>query len=713
MVDQWLIRFIDADAPAGAALENASVALRGQFPWWLAILVWVLAAAGIIWLYFREASDVVRFRRAMMAALRIAAVGVLLLMLLRPVLTGQYVGQRPRDIVLLVDDSRSMAQADPRTTPESRLRAAIAADLVPPNATNVETAGLSAPSWKNVENSTRSELVGHVLGNPRLKLLERLRRSGPVCPLLFGGQMLAVINEQSPREPISGRDLAKQLKAEESRTALADAVSECLSRGSDLPAAIVAVTDGRDNASRRTLNEVAQDCAELGVPLHIYGVGGTQQPELQIKELDVGRTLFFDDEVSVPVAWRAQGITSGTVEVSLMLGEQVVASQELPAATGEDLRETLTFVPRKSAGLSEKIDVVASVRVKDGPELAHQVRRRVKLLDRRIKVLYIENVPRWQYKYLQTTLLRDRRVEADFLLAAGDRDVLHSGPPYVPTMPSREQLFTYDVIILGNVPSDFLGAQHLASIRDFVDQGGGLLLIAGREHMPANYRNGPLAEGIPVECPPAKYPPLHETRPVAFLPMLTEAGRKSEMLAFAEEEAASFNVWEEFPGWYWHHPVTKLRPGAVSLLAHPTEKADDEPMPLLAIHTYGTGPVLFVAGDESWRWRYNASEEKFARFWGQVVYKLGMPHVVQGSPRAQLALEHPRPEVGRPSTVYARLFDEVYHPLDEPRVEGLLEKIAPGTNEQAIHEVVLEAVPGRPGEYRATLANDSAGQFEL
>ena len=52
----------------------------------------------------------------------------------------------------------------------------------------------------------------------------------------------------------------------ETQTALADVLTVVLQprHGEDLPAAIVVVTDGRDNASRTTLDQAAQDSPSLG-----------------------------------------------------------------------------------------------------------------------------------------------------------------------------------------------------------------------------------------------------------------------------------------------------------------------------------------------------------------------------------------------------------------------------------------------------------------
>jgi uncharacterized membrane protein len=399
--------------------------------------------------------------------------------------------------------------------------------------------------------------------------------------------------------------------------------------------------------------------------------------------------------------------------LALTLGGREVAKRQFPVRSGEDLRESLSFVPRKTAGMPEKTDLVASLWLKEEPAVRHEFRRRVSVVDRKIKVLYIENAPRWQYKYLQSALLRDRRVEASFLLAGGDVDTMRSGPPYVPAVPPRDKLFTFDLLILSDVRASDLGSQNLESLRYFVDQGGGLVLIAGSQHMPAEYGGSPLAEALPVECPRVKVAAVEDARPKPFLPVLTDAGQRTEMMALAEEQAASLEIWRKFPPWYWHYPVTKLRPAAVSLLAHPTRKTSEGPMPLIATQTYGRGTVLFLAGDETWRWRLDGGEKYFVRFWGQVVYQLGLPHLIHGAPKAQLALEHPKPLLGGPCAVFARLFDDNYRPLSDSRVTVRLECVDAAPGQRAPREIRLEPIPGQPGVYRGTVANDVAGQFEL
>ena len=74
---------------------------------------------------------------------------------------------------------------------------------------------------------------------------------------------------------------------------------------------------------------------------------------------------------------------------------------------------------------------------------------------------------------------------------------------------------------------------------------------------------------VPATAPAAKKKP--------FRPVLTYEGESSPMLTLADKEAENLQLWKEelwrhVPGFYWHYPVSDLKPGAVSLLGHPEKK---------------------------------------------------------------------------------------------------------------------------------------------
>src|SRR5262249_61907969 len=136
-----------------------------------------------------------------------------------------------------------------------------------------------------------------------------------------------------------------------------------------------------------------------------------------------------------------------------------------------------------------------------------------------------------------------------------------------------------------------------------------LVVVPGRWLPPASCLATLLASFLPVEVPSTKSPLGDSRRPLEYKPSLIDLGKRSAILSMADDPVDAQQAWENLPGFFWHFPVTKLRPAAVSLLDHPREKiADDKPMPLLAMHYYGKGLVLFSPVEETGRWRLHEAD---------------------------------------------------------------------------------------------------------
>ena len=715
----FLIKLLAIDVPENTTLQSMELSFRGLMPWWLAGLLLASLAIGVIFLYRLEKGTMGWPRRIVMITLRVSLLALLLLLLFRPVLLTEFEGQRPRGIALLVDNSQSMKQQDRRLTDADKMRVALAKGLVPPaaNVTDAKTAE-SVPA-ATPKDPRRADLVRWVLGHPELKLVEGLEKHGPVRSSLFGYTLHPTQDESAKGKRLDPVErILKGFTAEEARTSLADAVNEVLQRkDGDLPAALVVMTDGQDNASKFTLQEVALECARYQVPLHIYGVGTAEGGSLQLKEAGVPETIFVEDTITVPLRWRAQGFKKGTVEVTLTLGGKVVAKRAIAIQTGEDLREALSFTVPKGQEKEEILDLVATIQVKGDNTFKDSVTRSVRVVDRKIRVLYIEHAPRFVYQFLMAGLLRDRRIEPTFLLVNADPKVAQAGPPFLPAFPpSREKFFEarYNVIILGDVASSYLGKEHMEWIKEFVQNRGGLVVIAGRQHMPSTYENSPLAEVLPVEFEAKKFALDSETRTQEYPITLTEVGQRSDMLALADTPEDNLKEWAKLPGFHWQYPITRLRPGGVSLLVNPRAKMGEQAMPLLATQYYGKGQVLFMGSDETWRWRFNEADKITNRFWGQIIYQMGLPSLLgQSSRRVQMALERSEAVLEKPGSVFVRLLDKDFNPRKDAKVDAVLEYLDAKPGQEKTRKITLHAIPGREGEYREWLAHDQPGRWEV
>jgi hypothetical protein len=736
----WLARALAFNVPGDATVEGVELSLRGTLPWLVVVPVFLLLLAGFVALYATERGTLGWMRRSIAVALRASLVAILLFLLAQPVLSLMLRRERPRGVVVLLDNSQSMTLADRRLTDADKLRVAIAKGLVPPNTVVAEATKVDPQILQKVSSDpARADMVRCALKSPELRLFERLDKHGPLRPYLFGTDIRGPSDdEQTPpagETPAARatRRLLGSFRADDSGTALAESIVKVLhAKEGELPAAIVLITDGQDNASKFTfspqevLQEAAQECARLGVPLHIYGVGSSEGGNLQLKEVGVPETLFADDLVTVPVRWRAQGFKKGTVAITLTLGGKQVGYREVPAQAGEDLREVFRFVVPKGEPGEEGRDLVAKIQLKGSDVFKDTITRSLRVIDQKIRILYIENAPRWEYKFLQPALLRDKRVQADFLLLSADPKVAKGGPPFLPEFPrTREEFFgaKYNLIILGDVPAKDLGKEHQEWIREFVQEGGGLIVVAGRQHMPGDYAGrqageaeSPLAEVLPVEFDKEKFGIALDQRTQEYAPTLTEAGQRTEMLMLADTPEESQEVWQKkLPGWHWYYPVRKLRPAAVPLVVNPRAKMGEQPMPLLTTQFYGKGQVLFLASDETWRWRWNFQDKYFVRFWGQAMYQLGLPSLLgDNARRVQMALERSQATLGSQGSVYVRLLNKDHTPRTDPQVEATLDYLDAKDARDRTRKVMLYPVSkDRPGEYAALLVHDRPGRYEL
>ena len=171
---------------------------------------------------------------------------------------------------------------------------------------------------------------------------------------------------------------------------------------------------------------------------------------------------------------------------------------------GEQVVEVKLTTPKIAPQKQVEVELKASINpqadetAKDNNQAVHHLR----IVDGKIHVLYVEQQPRWEFRYLQTMLLRDRRIELKCVLLEADASVTAGeDSPYLGKFPAEaRELKDYNLIILGDIDPKFLSEGQMEMIETFVSKfGGGLLAIAGRKYMPNAYRKTILENLLPVE----------------------------------------------------------------------------------------------------------------------------------------------------------------------------------------------------------------------
>jgi uncharacterized membrane protein len=697
---------------------------------WVTWIALVAAAAAVAVASYRlRGFGLAPARVRLLLALRLAALLGLAAVLLRPSLGLRVEGAIRQTLVLLFDQSASFALVDPRTDPADQARAAIATGALGP------AAGLTAPLPPPAAalHPTRLDLLRSVLTNRELALLERLGRTFDLRAHGFAGTLLPLPLTDTNTAPTPGAapnpsPLAAALRAEGRETAPGTALREVLDQERGRPlAGIVMFTDGIRNAGPDP-TEIARLARDAGVPVHTVGLGTTAPRDLQVVDLTAPDAAFARDEVAVSARLRARGLAGQTARVALRLDGTVVDEREVRFAEDGDVVADLKATPDRPGDVELAVEVAA----RPDEILAENNRasRRLRVLDDRIRVLFIEQSPRWEYRYLQALLLRDRRVDLKCLLFDGDPAIARTpDSPYLESFPARrEDLFGFDLVVFGDVdPRNFTPSQ-LDLIAEFVSRAGGsLLMIAGRRFAPWSYRDSPLDRLLPVEFdrPSLGNPTttLHD-RPLRLA--LTPEGKTSPLLRLADDPEEHLRRWEALAPVFWIAPVARAKPAAQVLVVQQTGDDRQPRIPVIALQQYGVGQTMFVGTDNTWRWRRNEGEQFYVSFWGRVVQRLAINHLVSGNRRTQIALDRTVALPGERLGLTARLFDSAFEPLTDPTVRGRIEREnptppgatpapAPATPPAATAplEVVLRAVPDQPGVYRGDLTAPAPGRYRL
>ncbi len=283
-------------------------------------------------------------------------------------------------------------------------------------------------------------------------------------------------------------------------------------------------------------------------------------------------------------------------------------------------------------------------------------------------------------------------------------------------MPStREELFSYHVVILGDVdPYDpQLGEQWLALLKEFVeDYGGGLLVIAGRMFMPRAYAGTPLEALLPVRIDRSDddLGSLGTVIRTSFHPKLTLDGRRHALMRLEDDAEKNRLLWEggRLPGFYWYYKARAVKPGAEVLAVHPEARTHKgQPVPIFALQPAGAGMTFYSATDDVWRWRAGVGDRYTYRLWGQVIRHLAAGRLTT-SKRFSITTDRTVYDLGDRVLVHAEVRDRDLKPSEEERVRAFLQH-----PDGKIEPIELEREPGAPGRFGAEFAAGEVGDFRV
>ena len=634
------------------------MSLAVDVSWWM---LTVLVGASVLVAYAAYSRPVVALsggQRASLTGLRLLALLLVLIFLLRPVTVDP--GQTRRAVVpVLIDNSRSMRVAD--ANDDRRIESALAL--------------------------------------ARDEILPRLSDDFDVVVFSLDGAVVPTqLTAVRPNAPNS--DLAGALRAITERY-----------EGQSV-AGIVVISDGGDTSNRDVASVV-----EHGVPpVYAFGVGATEPPlDLEVVNLTAGEATAVESVVDVGVVAVSHGRDQTSIELRLLEDGRLLQVRRLTLpGEGIPARTVLQVSPKTDAATLYTVEIPADV-----GELVVENNRRSVLVrppGRPRRVLMIEGAPGYEHSFLKRAWLADPGITLDAVVRKGQNDrgehtfYVQGDPDRTAALATgypvdRAALFRYDAIVFANIESEFLRPDQLAMTAEFVaERGGGLLLFGSRSFINQGIGGSPLEDLLPLEL-------SDRGRTVGGSDvdadpnrlLLTDDGAAHPIMQLAPTMSDTRDRWESVPSLAGSVSLGAPKPGAsvLALVGRPEGGAS----PLIAIQRYGSGRSMVFAGEAAWRWKMMlpADSRLYESFWGQAARWL-----TGSAPEPVTVTADPDPSPGDRVHLDVRVRDAEHQPVTD--ATPVVQVTTPSGDVRTLTAVLTD---GATGGYVAEFRADVRGVYRV
>lgn len=565
------------------------------------VAITVCALAWAVRGYGRTTSATSRAWKAVLLALRVAAILLIGLWALGPQLEYRVDTEVRRTLLVAVDTSASMQRRDV----PGRAMLGAEGEPVPP--------------------ISRIEAVDHHLQGA-MGELRRIAEDADVGVLAFS------TTPQTLGTLLNREELDLRLPAATGQaTAIGDAVQTAadsfLRQGLEL-AGIVLISDGCNNTAESvTPEKFASRMALSGVPIHTVGVGSDQVTRstlaLNVKELAAPDQINAFNRLPIRATVESFGLKGRTIRVSYRFGDepnQPYRGRDDPnrvkvlavESQREKLSVSFVHVPLASGfhRLTVEAECIDPPRGLTGRFVASKL---VQVVDRELRVLYLEGQYRYEVKFITQALASGGRFGVDRRILL--QPLKPDSPP--PMSERLQEWLRYHAIIFGDLGASSLSRRQHRIIKDLVGTyGKGFCMIGGsRSFGRGGWQDTPVADAMPVDLSRCADQIDEEIQVVP-----TREGLASEIMSIGREGQDVASAWKELSVLPGANRLDGVKMGAEVLAT----TADGRP--LIVTQNYGRGRSMAVAFDTTWLWVTTKDTGDFQRrFWRQVALYLCAP----------------------------------------------------------------------------------------
>lgn len=568
------------------AVAEISISMDPAPPWSapvagpLALLgIAVALVALTLWTY--RGLGVSRPRMLAVVALRLAALAVAVITVLRPSLAIREEDKTPSKLILAIDHSKSMSVAD------------------------------------EVDNKSRWMTAERALHRSQ-DALDRLNHDFNVTlqTHYFAGDVI----DDKPEPDGPRTDFGQMLRALANRYGQERAL-----RG------LIVLSDGADNGTRYPAQGEAARFRALNCPIYTFALG---KQNTSVQQRDLAITAATADPSPAPIKGRlavrvnidAPGFQNTQSVVRLLFdGNEVVAKPTL--LTKEAGNEVILEANAPPTPGEIKLTVKVDPRAGEASTANNELTTYLTVSKEGLSVLVIDRL-RLELKYIRRALAGDPRIR--LFEAVRQTDDPPRGAAAEAYNFDRQ---AYDAIIIGDVSARRLAGGDpavWARIEELVRvRGTGLLMIGGQDSFGAGgWAATPVGDALPVRMDSAG----QVDEPVQLLPV--PEARNDYLLRIGADVAASEALWRRLPALPGYSRMGRRKDGAATI----GQSAGG--VPLLVRQNYGQGRTAAFALDMTYLWqqlgqtarpRTSDGIDAHARFWRQMVLWLAKQEETEGS----------------------------------------------------------------------------------
>jgi hypothetical protein len=681
-------------------LDEVHFAVQRPAVLWVGLVV---VAALTVYIYRRQRHNLSTVPRGLIVTL--TAIRVLILALLAGVLSGPYLkldhqNEKKPLVALLFDHSQSMQLPAGEFVNESEmLRIAQAAGYPTPNGQ------LAMETRKALNQISRAKLTNAVVQTQARTLLEPMVKKYDVHAYSFAKELAPLPVDMAypvlPEPPTLGGPASH----------LGDVVTQVLNEAAGRSVAgIVLFSDGQ-NTGGRSVVEAAHAAGDAGVPVFTVPAGSsTRLRDVSIVDVFTSGQVAVGDTARVAVTLESQGFDGRPVKVELKEGEKLLDTKDLVLRGTEQQQVELTFQA------SDQGPHYLTVNIPPLPEEPEFLRSNnsdialVRVSEEKIRVLFIEGLPRWDFRFLKNSMRRDHGLggrlskEPEIVLEAEWRR--HSPEQTSPLLPaSLDELAKYHTVILGDVSPNLLNPNLIQLLAQAVrERGVGLIVAAGPLFMPHEFDDR-LKDLLPVRLR-SRAAGLEAPVYKPFRFELSPDGSVHEAMRLFDDSGRNQNAWGVMPPYYWCAAAERPSPAATVLAWNPSIQGRYGKLPLIAHHYAGKGKVMFVGTDSTWLWRQNVADRFFYKFWGQSIRFVGRRDDAAGK-KSWVEVRPLRAQPGEQAQVELMAFaaDGL------PRADSQLAVRVLGGG--AAQVLTLAADPAAKGRFAGKFTPQTAGEYRV